>query len=83
MTLRQHRPDQRIRLPHVRLGLSEDRRGEIELRVVVAQTHTSKLQFFALFGTGVLSKTESDDGNEFTRALCNSMSCEKEPTRIL
>ena len=38
--------------------------------------------FFAP-GTGVLSKTESEDGNTFTRGLRNSISCEEEPTRIL
>jgi len=38
--------------------------------------------FFAP-GTGVLSKTESDDGNKFARSPCNRMSCEEEPTRIL
>lgn len=34
-------------------------------------------------GTGVLSKTESEDADMFTRVRCNSMSCEEEPTRIL
>lgn len=34
-------------------------------------------------GTGVLSKTESEDGNKFTRGLRNSISCEEEPTSIL
>ena len=50
---------------------------------VLPRLSTSVLAAFFAPGTGVLSKTESEDENRFTRGLCNSMSCEEEPTRIL
>jgi hypothetical protein len=47
-------------------------------RAPAPPTEKSRAAFFAP-GTGVLPKTESEDGNKFTKGLCNSMSCEEDP----